>query len=74
MSVCVCVCVSVLKRFRTVVLYCIVLYCIVAEENRWGCVVDELFKSCWKDVRDCFVGRRKKEVLCSFPVSLLACL
>jgi hypothetical protein len=33
-----------------------------------------LFKSCWKDVRDCFVGRRKKEVLCSFPVSLLACL
>jgi hypothetical protein len=65
------VCVSVLKRFRTVVLYCIVSCCIVAEENRWGCVVDELFKSCWKDVRVCFGGRRKKEVLRSFPVSLL---
>jgi hypothetical protein len=43
---------------------------IVPEENRSGCVVDELFKSCWKDVRVCFVGRRKKEVLRSFPVSL----
>jgi hypothetical protein len=32
--------------------------------------VDELFKSCWKDVRVCFGGRRKKEVLRSFPVSL----
>jgi hypothetical protein len=44
----------------------IVLCCIVPEENRSGCVVDELFKSCWKDVRVCFVGRRKKEVLRSF--------
>jgi hypothetical protein len=71
--VCVCVCPEAIQNCG-IVLYCIVLYCIVAEENRWGCVVDELFKSCWKDVRDCFVGRRKKEVLCSFPVSLLACL